>query len=50
MMNWLKKLTILRLIMMQVEKADYAEKLVKLETKYLVIILINILILKNLTS
>ena len=49
-MNWLKKLTILRLIMMQVEKADYAEKLVKLEIKYLVIIMTNILILKNLTS
>ena len=50
MKNWLKKLMLFRLLILviQLKKTDYDKKLMKLKRKLLIIIMTNILLLKNL--
>ena len=48
MMNKLKTLMLFRLLMLVIQKLNITQKLMKLKIKYLVIILTNILLHKNL--
>ena len=52
MKNWLKKLMLFRLLILviQLKKTDYDKKLTKLKRKLLIIIMTNILLLKNLIN
>ena len=52
MMNYLKKLMLFKLLILvvQLKKLTITQKLMKLKRKYLIMIIINILLLKNLIS
>ena len=52
MMNYLKKLMLFKLLILvvQLKKLTITQKLMKLKRRYLIMIIINILLLKNLIS